>query len=75
MPWQGHRKWDLFSERNENIHRAQRRLVNHIYSLSSMKKLEPYVDDAVTFFLTKLSTMDGQRIDVGRWTRLFAYGQ
>ena len=75
MPWQGKRKWDLFSERNENIHRAQRKLVNHIYSLSSMKKLEPYVDDAVTFFLTKLSTMEGQRIDVSRWSRLFAYGQ
>ena len=75
MPWQGNRKWDLFSERNENVHRAQRRLVSHIYSLSSMKKLEPYVDNAVTFFLTRLSKMEGQRIDVGRWTRLFAYGQ
>lgn len=34
MPWQGNRKWDLFSERNESIHRAQRRLVSHIYSLT-----------------------------------------
>ena len=75
MPWQGNRKWDLFGERNENIHRAQRRLVSHIYSLSSMKKLEPYVDNAVTLFLSKLSTMEGKRIDVGKWTRLFAYGQ
>ncbi|KAH6658877.1 cytochrome P450 family protein [Truncatella angustata] len=71
--WQGSRKWDLFSERNEDIHRSQRRLVSHIYSLSSMKKLEPYVDNAITFFLTKLSTMEGQRIDVNKWVRLFAY--
>jgi hypothetical protein len=31
MPWQGNSKWDLYSERNESIHRAQRRLVSHIY--------------------------------------------
>ncbi|KFY24339.1 hypothetical protein V491_02193 [Pseudogymnoascus sp. VKM F-3775] len=71
--WQGTRKWDLFSERNEDIHRAQRRLVSHIYSLSSMKKLEPYVDQSVAFFLNKLSTMEGQEIDVNKWVRLFAY--
>ncbi|KID78805.1 Cytochrome P450 family protein, partial [Metarhizium brunneum ARSEF 3297] len=73
MPWQGNRKWDLFAERNESIHRAQRRLVSHIYSLSNMKKLEPYVDSAIVFLLKKLASMQGQEIDVGRWTRLFAY--
>lgn len=53
MLWQGNRKGDLFSERNESIHRAQRRLVSHIYSLSNMKKLEPYVDSAILFLLKK----------------------
>jgi hypothetical protein len=75
MPWQGNRKWDLFSERNENIHRGQRRLVSHIYSLSNMKKLEPYVDSAILYLLKKLGSMEGEKIDVGRWTRLFAYGK
>lgn len=40
-----------------------------------MKKLEPYVDQSVTFFLNKLSTMEGQEIDVNKWVRLFAYGE
>lgn len=40
-----------------------------------MKKLEPYVDSAILFLLKKLANMQGQEIDVGRWTRLFAYGQ
>lgn len=39
-----------------------------------MKKLEPYVDSAILFFLKKLASMEDQKIDVGRWTRLFAYG-
>lgn len=40
-----------------------------------MKKLEPYVDSAILFLLKKLAAMEGEKIDVGRWTRLFAYGK
>jgi len=40
-----------------------------------MKNLEPYVDQSVAFFLKKLASMEGKRIDVNRWVRLFAYGQ
>ncbi|KAL3452899.1 cytochrome P450 [Aspergillus insuetus] len=58
MLWQGNRKGGLFSERNESIHRAQRRLVSHIYSLSNMKKLELYVDSAILFLLKKLASME-----------------
>ncbi|KAL3482853.1 cytochrome P450 [Aspergillus germanicus] len=66
MPWQGNRKWDLFSERNESIHRAQRRLVSHIYSLSNMKKLEPYVDSAILFLLKKTGFHGSKSADIVR---------
>ena len=43
-PWysvrQEHRKFDLFAERDENIHSAQRRLVSRIYSIVAVKDLE-----------------------------------
>lgn len=72
--WQGTRKWDLFGERNTEIHRNQRRLVANIYSLSNMKKLEPYVDSAIAVFITKMAEMSGQQVDISYWTHLFGFG-
>jgi hypothetical protein len=72
--WQGTRKWDLFGERNTEIHRNQRRLVANIYSLSNMKKLEPYVDSAIGVFITKMAEMSGQQVDISYWTHLFGFG-
>ncbi|QKX59663.1 uncharacterized protein TRUGW13939_06803 [Talaromyces rugulosus] len=71
--WQGTRKWDLFGERNTEIHRNQRRLVANTYSLSNMKKLEPYVDSAIGVFITKMAEMSGQQVDISYWTHLFGF--
>ncbi|SLM40221.1 cytochrome p450 family protein [Lasallia pustulata] len=71
--WQGHRKFDLFAERDERIHRTQRRLVSHIYSMDSLKDLEKYVDDAVHVFIKKVEGMQGQSMDMGLWVQLFAF--
>ena len=73
--WQGHRQFDLFGERDEHIHRAQRKLVSRIYSMDSMKEMEPYVDAAVAVFLSQLGKRVGQTIDMGRWVQLFAFGK
>ncbi len=72
--WQGHRKFDLFAERNEGIHGSQRRLVSRIYSMDSLKDLEIYVDDAVSHFMTKMREMQGQNVNMGLWVQLFAFG-
>ncbi|KAK4233361.1 hypothetical protein C8A03DRAFT_19556 [Achaetomium macrosporum] len=71
--WQGRRKLDLFAERDEGVHAAQRRLVNRPYAMSSLKELEPYVDNAVLVFLNKLGDMAGQVVDLGNWFQLFAF--
>ena len=73
--WQGHRKFDLFAERNDSIHGTQRRLVSRIYSMESLKELETYVDDAVSHFITKMDERQGQSIDMGLFVQLFAFGQ
>ncbi len=73
--WQGHRKFDLFAERDEGIHGRQRRLVSRIYSMESLKDLEMYVNDAVSHLMTKMLERKGQSIDMGLFVQLFAFGQ
>jgi len=72
--WQGHRKFDLFAERNERIHGEQRRLVSRAYAMDSLKDLEQYVDNAVNVFLDNMNQRQGQVIDMGNWVQLFAFG-
>jgi len=69
---QGHRKFDLFAERDETIHAKQRRLVSNIYSMSGLKALEGYVDNTINVFMMKMKEMQGQSVDLGNWVQLFA---
>ncbi|PVH97042.1 cytochrome P450 [Periconia macrospinosa] len=71
--WQGRRAFDLFGERNESIHSAQRRLVSAIYSLESLLDLEPYIDDALSFMMSRLVDMEGRVINMNLWAQLFAF--
>lgn len=71
--WQGHRKFDLFAERDEKIHGQQRRLVSRAYSMDALKDLEPHVDTAIKTFLSKMDSLKHSSIDMGRWTQLFAF--
>lgn len=73
--WQGHRKFDLFGERNEKLHGEQRRLVSRAYSMEALKDLEQYVDNAVNVFLDNMSERQDQVIDMGDWVQLFAFGE
>lgn len=72
---QGHRKFDLFAERDEKKHGEQRRLVSRPYSMDALRDLEPYVDKAVEVFLENMSQREGQIIDMGNWVQLFAFGE
>ena len=72
--WQGHRKFDLFAERDERIHACQRRLVSSIYSMDALKDLEKYVDDAVSHFVRKMQDQQGQNMNLGLFVQLFAFG-
>jgi len=65
--WQGHRKFDLFGERNERIHGEQRRLVSRAYAMESLKDLEQGVNNAVNVFLDNMRQRQGQVVDLGNW--------
>ncbi|EXF85115.1 hypothetical protein CFIO01_12040 [Colletotrichum fioriniae PJ7] len=58
--WQGRRKFDIFPERDDRIHSAQRRLISRPYAMTSLKVLEPYVDNAIQVFLAKLGDVIGE---------------
>jgi cytochrome P450 len=72
--WQGHRKFDLFAERDEKIHARQRRLVSRAYSMDALKDLEPHVDAAINTFLSKMGALEDSSIDMGKWTQVSAMG-
>lgn len=71
--WQGHRKFDLFGERNEKLHGSQRRLVSRAYSAESLRDLETYVEDAIAHFCTRMEHLRVGTIDLGKWVQLFAF--
>jgi cytochrome P450 len=73
--WQGHRKFDLFAERDEKLHGKQRSLISSAYAMTSLKDLEPYVDDTVNRFLDAMSERQNQVVDMGKWAQLFAFGK
>ena len=73
--WQGHRKFDLFAERNERLHGEQRRLVSSAYSMEALKDLEPFVDKAIDVFMECMKSREGKVIDMGNWVQLFAFGK
>lgn len=73
--WQGRRRFDLFAERDERVHAAQRRLVSRAYSAESLRDLEPYVDESIRVLLGHMEQRAGQVVDFGKWVQLFAFGK
>lgn len=71
---QGHRKFDLFAERDEKVHGKNRSLVSRAYTMTSLTDLEPYVDDTIKVFLDKMAEAKG-RVDLGKWVQLYAFGE
>jgi hypothetical protein len=42
--------------------------------MDALRDLEVYVDDAIRVFIDKLSSFEGDSLDIGYWVRLFAFG-
>ena len=72
--WQGHRKFDLFPERDEKIHGAQRRLVSGIYAMNSLAQYQGKVDEAIEVMVNQMRKKGGETVDLGVWLQLFAFG-
>ena len=71
--FQGHRRFDLFAERDDGVHAGQRRFVSGVYSMASLRDLESHVDDAVEVFMARMREREGRGVDMGKWAQLFTF--
>jgi cytochrome P450 len=67
--------WDMVNETNEKKHGDMRRLVARAYAMDTMVNLEPMIDELISDLLGKLRELQGQRIDIGHWANLYAFGK
>jgi cytochrome P450 len=66
---------NLFSDRDEQHHREQKRLVANAYSLSSLLEMEPGVDSCTQIFLDKLGGYADRKesLDLGAWLQYYSF--
>lgn len=62
---------DIFSETNEQLHSQRRRIVNHVFSLSTVLTLEGYINKCSDLFIKQMGEYaDSQSImDLGEWVQ------
>lgn len=68
----------LFSTRDEAFHAELRRSVNHAFSMSSLVRYEPLVDETTALFLDQTariyaSSSSPKTCDFARWLQFFAF--
>src|SRR4051812_36511059 len=78
----------LFNTQDEALHRAMKRPIAGIYSMSNLVEFEPYVDNTIGFFLGRLeevraqaqshshsksSGRAGDACNLGTWLQWFAF--
>lgn len=64
----------IFNTQDHALHRALRRPIAGIYSMTNLVEFEPYVDTTMDFFLGQLGKLqDGEVCDIGQWLQYFAF--
>jgi len=60
---------DNFSNTNERLHSERRRIVNNVYSMSTVLSLEPYIDNCSALFVKRMGEFadSGAVVDLGDW--------
>jgi hypothetical protein len=69
----GHRQFDVFGSQDLKIHAQQRRLTARAFAMESLKELEPYVDNMIEVFMSKMKKFEGKKVDMAYWVQLFAF--
>jgi len=71
----GRRIHGLFHTQDDNLHRAMKRPIAGIYSMSNLVEYEPYVDNTIEFFLQRIDEVQARdgSVDLGTWLQWFAF--
>ncbi|KAF5866522.1 hypothetical protein ETB97_011407 [Aspergillus alliaceus] len=66
---------NAFAIVDEKLHFERRRIVNSVYSMSTVLTLESYIDDCSRLFVERMTerTVPDQAIDLGDWFLWYAY--
>ncbi|KAL4882734.1 cytochrome P450 [Aspergillus karnatakaensis] len=66
---------DHFSSEGGKQHAARRRIVSHVYSLTSILQSEEYIDKCLDVWVDKLGEIADRKdsFDLWIWTRMYAY--
>jgi hypothetical protein len=67
---------DIFTETNEKLHAAKRRMASNAYSHSSIVEMEHFVDDTSKLFFKRLDeefVKKGMACDFSDWLQYYAF--
>lgn len=64
---------DNFSNTDEELHNERRRIVNNVYSMSTILSLEPYIDNCSALFIKRMGEFADSRtvVDLGDWLQWY----
>ncbi|KAF9889442.1 hypothetical protein FE257_007344 [Aspergillus nanangensis] len=66
---------DHFTSTDEKVHAERRRIVNHVYSMTSILQSESYLDECTAVFLEQMGKIADRHdtFDLHEWARMYAY--
>lgn len=66
---------DHFVNTDEKLHSSRRRIVNNVYSMSTILTLEPYIDDCGAMLIQRLDEFatSGTVVNLGQWLHWYAF--
>lgn len=66
---------DLFTDLNSSRHAANRRLVANLYSSTSLRAMEPSVDECIDLFVTRMTELSKSQksFDLQFWMQCYAF--
>jgi hypothetical protein len=64
---------DNFSNTDEKLHAERRKIVNNVYSMTTVLSLEPYIDSCSALFIKRMSEAADSHtvIDLGSWLQCY----
>ncbi|KAL2000136.1 hypothetical protein VTN02DRAFT_3523 [Thermoascus thermophilus] len=75
ISWNKKPQMNLFSARDEQFHRDQKRPVANAYSMTSLLDLEPAVDSCTDILISQLGRLadSATPVDLGAWLQYYAF--
>jgi cytochrome P450 len=75
VSWKKQPQMNLFSTRDENEHREQRKKVANAYTLEALLKMEPAIDDCSKLLVSKMCGYADrdELVDLGSWLQYYGW--